>query len=180
MVSYDEQMKKLASTQQFKQKWGSVGQKGTATTKDIIQSLQSPQTTNQFIIGGLTYDYNPRSNLDQYLAERGYTAETAPEDIFKSVKQTKLREELKPKSIQNITKKPKSVFISSDPSVIIESKYSIPSIITSETSIENNDKDVITLGSPTRSPKTLTPLTIIALVIGGVSVLHLVKKRGKK
>ncbi len=102
------------------------------------------------------------------------------EDIFKSVKQTKLREELKPKSVQNISKKPKSVFISSDPVVIVKPQEPDRNIITHEIKSNTDNEQNITM-EPQKEHAPPIPITLIlALVIGGAGVLNVLTKRRKK
>lgn len=81
---------KAKATEDFLAKWGSVGRIGTATQTNIVQALLASNNLHQG---------TDTTNLVKYLEERDYDIsaiiageETIPDDIFKPVKQTELRE----------------------------------------------------------------------------------------
>ena len=108
MVTYAEQIARLDRTETFREKWGGVIHPdfarvtpnnptghgdlysndfvGTATSHDVINALINPQTQNRYV--------GSSSNLEQFLAERNWTAETAPTNWTAPEKQTVLRAEI--------------------------------------------------------------------------------------
>ena len=151
--------------------------------QNYTTSKQIENLLNQKVIGKDT------RNLSLFLKERNWTANTAPNNWSKPVKQTVLREKIASESQDKTTQNPpksKRPNPIRPPTVIIESNS--PEIVIPEyTDLNRITPDIKTPSAEMKPTKTIieNPLALYAILIGaGISGLylmtHLGKKRGRK
>ena len=195
MVSYEQQMARIAQTTAFRTKYGGVIHTdyqegddlasnkfiGTATTQDVINSLINPPLSQQSV-GSTT-------NLKKFLDERNLTPETAPDNWSKPEKQLVLRAKIAGLS-QSLVKPPPLPERPHFVHIVNTKTYETPPVMPQQPEILIITSDVATPESELIDPQTsitsATPawLPLSAILIGaGVATYSLMtlfkKNRGK-